>query len=215
MAQVVIAARGGRDAKSRCADTLGPADREALTAVMLEDMLVAVAACAEVSAAWGVTPTPALAAVAAARGARTLSQDEPATLNAAFALALAELRERAPYEPVMLMPGDLPLLKPDDLAAAVLLARTHAVVLAPSLDGGTGLVGLRAGVALTPRFGPDSFRCHAAAAAWQGLPVAGLVADSLTHDVDRAEDLFRVLDAAPGARTACFLRERLQPSVAR
>ncbi|HXQ14461.1 MAG TPA: 2-phospho-L-lactate guanylyltransferase [Caulobacteraceae bacterium] len=213
MAQAVIAARGGARAKSRCAAVLSAKDREALTAVMLDDMLAALARCDEIAGAWVVTPTAELAQLAAGRGAQVVLQAEPATLNAAFALATARIREIAPYEALMLMPGDLPLLQADDLAAAVHLSRTHAVVLAPSYDGGTGLLGLRAGVAMASEFGGGSFRRHAAAAARRGLSLALLEATSFSHDVDRPEDLLHVLEEGPGARTAAFLRERLRPQV--
>jgi 2-phospho-L-lactate guanylyltransferase len=213
MAQAVIATRGGVEAKTRCGGLLAPADREALTAVMLEDMLAAIARCAEVSAVWVVTPTGSLASLAAGHGARVIRQPEPAELNAAFAVALAEVRERAPYEAVMLMPGDLPALDPNDLAAAALLARTHAVVLAPSHDGGTGLLGLRAGVNMAPEFGPVSFKRHAAAAVRGRHALAVLSARSFLQDVDRPEDLVRLLEQGLGDRTAAFARERLPPMV--
>jgi 2-phospho-L-lactate guanylyltransferase len=209
MAQVVIATRGGPGSKTRCAGVLSAADREALTEAMLEDMLAAIAGCREVSGTWVVTPTPNLAALAAARGALVVRQAEPAGLNAAFALAAAEVRERAPYDAVMLMPGDLPELRSSDLDAAVLLARAHAVVLAPALDGGTGLLGLRAGVVMAPEFGPDSFARQAASAVRQRLSLAIVAATSLRQDVDRPEDLVRVVEQGLGARTAALLRGRL------
>jgi 2-phospho-L-lactate guanylyltransferase len=213
MAQAVIAARGGAKAKSRCGGLLSPADREALTAGMLEDMLATITGCTAVSGVWVVTPTPSLARLAAARGARVVGQGAPDGLNAAFAMAAAIVRERAPYEAVMLMPGDLPALDANDLAAAALLTRSHAVVLAPALDGGTGLLGLRAGVALAPQFGPASFARHAASAARQRLSVATLAVTSLSHDVDRPADLLRLLAQRPDTRTAVFLRDRLRPKV--
>lgn len=213
MAQAVIAARGGGGAKSRCASLFAAADREALTAVMLEDMLAAIARSGEISATWIVTPTDSLARLAAVRGARVVRQPEPAELNAAFTLALAEVRECAPYEAVLLMPGDLPALDPSDLAAAALLARTHAVVLAPTHDGGTGLLGLRAGVTLAPEFGPGSFKRHAAAAVRRRHALSVLSATSFLYDVDRPDDLVRVLEQGLGERTSTFVRERLPPRV--
>lgn len=210
MAQAVIAARGGTRAKSRCADALGGPDRAALTAAMLEDMLLAVGRCREVSRTWVVTPTAELADLARRHDATVIVQSAPAGLNAAFAQAIAEVSDSAPYDPIMLMPGDLPLLEPDDLAAAVLLARTHGLVLAPALDGGTGLLGLRAGVDFAPAFGGDSFRRHLAKAQDQTLSVALLVASSLSRDIDRPEDLASVIQHHPASLTGAFLRERLQ-----
>ncbi len=210
MAQVVIAARGGCGAKSRCADALDGPRRAALTAAMLEDMLDTIARCQAVMRTWVVTPTAELADLAARRGARPIAQIGEAGLNAAFGQAIAEVSERAPYDPVMLLPGDLPLLEPDDLARAVLLVQTHAVVLAPAWDGGTGLLGLRAGAAFEPAFGADSFSRHAAQAAQRGLSVSVLTAGSLSRDIDRPEDFARVVEHAPATLTGAFLRARMQ-----
>jgi 2-phospho-L-lactate guanylyltransferase len=213
MAQAVIAVRGGRSAKTRCAAALSGVDRARLTAVMLDDMLTALAGCAEISRTWVVTPTPELAALANARGARVIHQPRAAGLNAALRLAIAEVSETAPYDALLLMPGDLPMLKTEDLTAALLLTHTHTVTLAPALDGGTGLIAMRAGTALAPEFGPGSFQRHAAAAARHGLSVAVIGADSLSRDVDRPDDLASVLEYAPATRTAAFLRENLKPRI--
>ena len=209
MAQAVIAVRGGLDAKSRCAEALDGPERARLTAAMLEDMLAAVFRCADVSATWVVTPTPELAELADRCGARAVRQKGAHGLNAAFRQALAVVGDQAPYDPVVLMPGDLPLLEPDDLGAAIRLLRTHGVVLAPSLDGGTSLLGVRAGARLTPAFGPDSFRRHAAEARASALSVAVVVAGSLSRDVDRPEDLVHLLLHGPTTRAGAFLLERL------
>ena len=193
MAQVVIAVRGGPHAKSRCAEALSRTDRAALTAVMLEDMLAAVAHCAGVSRTWVVTPTFDLADLARRRGASVIHQHRADGLNAALRLAISAVSEIAPYESLALMPGDLPLLRPEDLAASLMLTRTHAVALAPCLDGGTGLIVLRSGAALMPAFGVRSFQRHAALAERRGLTVAVINARSLCNDIDRADDLFDVL----------------------
>ena len=210
MAQVVIAARGGCGAKSRCAAALDGPGRAALTAAMLEDMLDAIGRCQAVTRIWVVTPTAELADLAARRGARPIAQGGPTGLNAAFAQAIAEVSEHAPYDPAVLLPGDLPLLEPDDLAKAVLLVRTHAVILASAWDGGTGLLGLRAGAAFEPAFGADSFARHAAQAMRRRLSVGVLAADSLSRDIDRPEDFAGVVEHAPASLTGAFLRARLQ-----
>ena len=213
MVQVVIAARGGLRAKSRCADALNARDRARLVCVMLEDMLDAVARCAAVTQAWVTTPTAEIAEIAAGRGAKVVRQARPNGLNRALRQAAAEVSEQAPYAPILMLPGDLPLLEPDDLAAAALLVRTHAVVLASALDGGTGLLALRAGADLPPAFGPDSFWLHATAAEQRGLSVGLIATGSLSRDVDRPEDLLGVCETGPGSRTAAFLRKRLQPRI--
>jgi 2-phospho-L-lactate guanylyltransferase len=81
------------------------------------------------------------------------------------------------------------------------------------MDGGTGLVALRAGAVLPPAFGAHSFRRHAAAAERRGLRAAVVGADSLSRDVDRPDDLIDVMQRGPTTRTAAFLRERLKPRI--
>jgi 2-phospho-L-lactate guanylyltransferase len=213
MGQLVIAVRGGPDAKSRCADMLAPADRAELTVLMLEDMLSAAARTAGLGRTWVVTPTPRVAEAANALGASTILQPEPADLNGAFELALAVVGDHAPYDAIALLPGDLPLLQPSDLEAALALARTHAVVLARTRDGGTGAIVLQPGARPPLAFGADSFARHVAAARALDLSVATLDAASLAHDVDEPADLAAVLDQGPATRTAVFLRRRLQTKI--
>ena len=210
MVEVVIGVRGGARAKSRCAEVLGGDDRTRLTELMLEDMIDAFDRTAGANRLWVVTPTPDLASLAAARGAEVIHQAEGGDLNAAFELALAEISERAPYDSVALLPGDLPLLQPADLEAAFTLSRTHAVVLAPALaDGGTGAIVLRAGARLPLSFGQSSFARHAADADLLGLTRAVVIATSLALDLDRPSDLAAVLALGAATRTAAFLSARL------
>jgi 2-phospho-L-lactate guanylyltransferase len=213
MAQAIIAVRGGPGAKSRCAGVLRRADRARLTTVMLEDMLAALAQCPSIARVWVVTPTPALAELAERSGARALRQSFPAGLNAAVRLAIVEVGEAAPYQPLLIMPGDLPMANPADLEDALLLLRSHAIVLGSTFDGGTGLIGLQAGGRLSPAFGARSFQRHADAARRRRLPLAVIGANSLSWDVDEPKDLARVLDYGPATRTAAFLRERLKSRI--
>jgi 2-phospho-L-lactate guanylyltransferase len=209
MAQVVIAVRGGRAAKSRLATILEPRDREAVVEAMLRDMIAAARRTPRVSGLWVVTPTPELGALAAGLGVQVIDQSEPGGLNAAFRQALAMVADAAPYDAIALLPGDLPLLEPGDLDAALALAEAHAVVLAPSTDGGTGALVLRAGVDLAPCFGPDSFSLHREQTARRGLATAVVEAESLAHDLDRPEDAAFLLQALRSGHTHAFLSSRL------
>jgi 2-phospho-L-lactate guanylyltransferase len=212
MGQVVIAVRGGRGAKSRCETALTPAQRARLVEVMLEDMIDAAVGAPSVRQVWVVTPTRALASLAEERGARVVRQTGQRGLNAGFAQALAAIESEAPYEPVALLPGDLPLLEPADLGAALALARTHDLVLAPAIaDGGTGALVIRAGVRLPPSFGsPGSFARHAAMADTLGLSRAVVMATSLGLDLDRPADFPAILALGPATRTARRLRAWLR-----
>jgi 2-phospho-L-lactate guanylyltransferase len=210
MTQVVIAARGGPDAKTRCAALLSAAQRSQLAELMLEDMLDAVLRADGVSGVSVVTPTLVIAALAKSRGVQVIPQDEPNGLNAAFELALGVLAETAPYAPTVLLMGDLPLMTPNELEAALALSETHGLIIAPAVaDGGTSALILRAGARLPLAFGPDSFRRHLASARRLGLSAAVIECDGLGRDIDRPDDLAALVASPTRGRAARFLREHL------
>jgi len=204
-ADVVIAVRGGRAAKSRCEARLSPAERERLVEAMLGDMLQVIAAWPAVGEVRVTTPTPALATLAREAGA--VVAGEPTTpLNAAFAAARAERARAGAGRIVVFLPGDLPLIAAEELDALLALAGEGRVAIAPAADGGTGAIALCAGVDFPFGFGPDSFQRHCAAARGLGLDVKIVEARGLRFDVDQPADLDQVASAAPGSRTAALLR---------
>ncbi|QUD90387.1 2-phospho-L-lactate guanylyltransferase [Phenylobacterium montanum] len=215
MTQVVIAVRGGPGAKSRLAPLLTPAERERLTGLMLEDMLAAARRAKGVRNIFVVTPTPAIATLARRLGAEVIRQDAPNGLNAAFEQALGVIGDRAPYSAIALLMGDLPLIEPNEIEAAIALSQTHAVVLAPAAtDGGTGALILRAGARIELMFGPQSFQRHRAAARLAGLSTGVVEASGLSRDLDRPEDLAALAASPSQGRAARFLRQRLSGRIA-
>ena len=210
MAEAVIAVRGGPTSKSRCAAALPPGDRSLLTQLMLQDMIAAATRTASLTRIWVVTPTESLAIFARRHGARVIEQTSQG-LNAAFALALDVIGQTAPYAPVALLPGDLPLLRPDDVEAAVALTQSAEVVLSPACsDGGTGAIVLRAGVRLPLAYGPDSFARHRREAVAAGLSSSLFEAASLGRDIDRPEDLAFLLENPRDTAAGAFLRSRMR-----
>ena len=204
-AHVVIAARGGPDAKSRFGGRLTEAQREALVEAMLSDMLEALGRCPAVDRIHLTTPTPALARLAAARRAE-LIVEAPGGLNAAFEAARRAVAAADPDGVVMLLPGDLPRLDGGDVAA-VIEAAWEAVVLVPATaDGGTGAVAAPARVALPLAFGPGSFQKHLSAARALGVQTRVIEAASLGFDMDRPEDIEALLGSGDGRRAAALLR---------
>ncbi|ACG78946.1 conserved hypothetical protein [Phenylobacterium zucineum HLK1] len=210
MAEAILAVRGGLGAKSRLAAVFSDAERAALVEAMLLDMLDALAGAGAgaVRRVWVVTPTERLERLAAAAGARVIREPRPAGLNAAFRCGLAAAAEEAPYADIVLLPGDLPTLRAQDVDAALLLLRTHDLVLAlASRDGGTGLLAVRAGVPFTPQFGAQSCARHRRQARARGLSCALVEAGSLALDLDRPEDAVEVARGPCGRRTAEVLSD--------
>lgn len=209
-AQAVIAVRGGGGAKTRLAAHLPPEARHRLTAAMLSDMLTALNASPSVARTHVITPTPDLADTAFTFGAKVIFERAPGGLNAAFAAAHARLRARAGPHPLLFLPGDLPLLAPADVEAALGAFAPGLAVLAPSwTDGGTGCIAVAAWEPFAFQFGPDSFRRHVIAAHEQGLDVRIVSTPALCFDLDRPDDIARATHCALGAHTAAALDQAM------
>lgn len=198
---VIVPVKGLGEAKSRLAAVFGPRQRAELVLAMLEDVLGAVRAVHE-GPLLLVTPDDDYAPSARRAGAE-LIEDAGGGYNAAVtqALAAASAREAGA---ALVLPADQPRAQPAELRAALDALEEHAVVVAPSRDGGTGLLGLRPPDAIAPAFGIGSAARHHALGEAAGLAVARLELPSLHDDVDEAGDLLE--GATPlGEATAAFV----------
>lgn len=206
-AEVVIAVRGGRGAKSRLSGRLDAERREALVEAMLADMLAAIAGCPAVLRTYVTTPTPSLARRAARDGAVVILERETGDLNAAFDRARQRIAAAGPEITLVLLPGDLPTLDPAELEICLEAADPDRLVLAAaSADGGTGGLVLRAGVPLPLAFGAGSLGKHLAAARTLGLAAHVVRTPSLGFDIDRPSDLDAFLAMGGGGCAADLLR---------
>ena len=217
----------GRDGKRRLAGLLDGDERAALVRAMLDDVLDALAACPLVDRLVVVSPEADPTAGSPGRAVTWLAESvatsaerpaEPAErpadgLNGALLTAQAvAARERAAR--LLILPADLPLLAPSDVAAVLAAGRPPAgergrarIVIAP--DGasvGTNALLLEPPTALAPLFGADSFHAHVAWAAELGLRYAIVRRPGLLLDVDTPEDVWRFLALEPVGRAAAVLR---------
>lgn len=204
--EVVVAARGGPDAKSRLAGRLDAARREALVHAMLEDVLAALRRCEGVHRTYVTTPTPALARLAAANGAIVVLEHGPDGLNGAFDRARRRIAAADPEATILMLPGDLPRLQPEDIAACLSAAGPDRLVVAPaSADGGTGGLALPASAPLPLAFGAGSCGKHVAAARSLGLEMKIVRTPGLSFDIDRPTDLDAFVALGGGASTRDLL----------
>jgi 2-phospho-L-lactate guanylyltransferase len=121
-------------------------------------------------------------------------------LNAALAEAADHAAQNWPDDGVAALVGDLPALRPDDLAAALAAAAQHPRSFVPDAHGtGTTLLSALPGIALAPAFGADSAARHAPGA------VALEAAAGLRHDVDTADDLRAAVTLGLGPATAAAI----------
>jgi 2-phospho-L-lactate guanylyltransferase len=203
MAEVVIAVRGGEEAKSRYGDLVAPQDRAAFVEAMLTDMLRAIARAPSVRQVHVVTPTPRIAALARGLGARVVAELKPSGLNAAFRIGRESVARDEPTATVVLLPGDLPGLEPQDLETLIASAAPGRVAMVRAArDGGTGALAFAAGLDLPLAYGPDSFARHQAAVRGLGLAPLEVAAPSLAHDLDHPDDLRDWLASRPQGAAA-------------
>lgn len=201
---VIVPVQALASAKSRLAEVLPDADRAEVVLAMLGDVLEAVRAAHD-GPLLLVTPDEQYEPAAALARA-TLLVDAGTGYNEAVRLALAS-PEVATAGGAVIVPADQARAQPADVRAALDALQTHEVVVVPSLDGGTGLLGLRPADAIEPAYGPASAAAHEEAARAAGRSVAVLRLASLERDVDTIADL---ADAEPplGPRTAAFVAAR-------
>ena len=200
-------------AKQRLAGVLARGSRESLAQAMFSDVLASLRRARSVDSIAVVTADAAAQSLAR-DGATVLLDDVRAGQSAAAEIgvrhALATNFERVP-----LVPGDTPMIAPDDLDR--LLARTAedgiaAGIVADRHGTGTNALVLAPPDALQPSFGPGSLARHVSGAEEAGVAHRVEQAPSLEHDVDTPEDLaalWNALDAERGGaqRTRGALRQ--------
>lgn len=157
-----------------------------------------------------VTADSEVADAATALGAEVVTEAQRSGLAAAIALGLARAGETRGTSGRAVLLGDLPALRPADLAAALRVASGHRRAFVPDAEGtGSTLVTATAGSPLVHHFGASSAERHRAA----GLAELALPAESpLRRDVDLAEHLALAEIAGLGPRTRAALSdERREP----
>lgn len=207
--QAIVAVRGGAATKSRCAGALTAIERNALVSAMLMDMIDVLTASRSVGQVHVVTPTEALADAARSRGARIVLEQAARGMNAAFETARDTMRRETPSAILVVLPGDLPLIRGSEIEAAIARLEPGTVVLVPAEnDGGTAAIILHADAPFAFGFGPDSFRRHQENATRAGLTPVVVRLASLGLDIDQPGDLDELLRRMDDGRAVTVLRRR-------
>jgi 2-phospho-L-lactate guanylyltransferase len=195
--RIIVPHRGLAAAKTRLAQVLDDADREALALRLLERVLgVAQVACSDVVV---ITPSTALDQVVAGAGA-TLVVQRGMGLNA----GLDQARDAARLDGIQtlaILHGDLPNLTAEDVAALLQpIADEAGVAIAPDRAGsGTNGLALRPIDAIPFRFGPGSFAAHRDEAQRAGMPLDIVERPGLAFDLDTPADLARWIELGDAA----------------
>ena len=205
----VVPVKDTRQAKQRLAGVLDRAQRQELALAMLEDVLAVLARVDELAGILVVTADAAAAAIAARYRAAVM--DEGAHDGHTGAVAAAA--RRLVGDAMLTVPGDIPLLAPDDvhrLMSAHREAMRHsarAFTIVPARDekGSNAVLCSPAG-AVPLRFGEDSFFPHLDAARSCNIEPAVLRLARIALDIDTPQDLAQLLGTPAHTRAHALLR---------
>jgi len=204
----VIVARVANGAKSRLATALDVEQRRALALAMLTDVVQTCAAARHVlSGVLAVVDDPAVQRDVERAGVIAVRDPHPGDMNAAVRLGLQAV-QRYGARTAIVLPGDVPLLTVDDLAALVAAATDapRAVVVGASRDRqGTNALLLRPVDVIAPAFGPPSVDRHVRAGQAAGAFTRVEPDLGLALDVDTPSDLAALCVRPVGPRTAALL----------
>jgi 2-phospho-L-lactate guanylyltransferase len=191
-------------AKQRLASVLSQEQRTLLARTMLEDVCAALAEVNPRPRVALVTNDPFAAALARHHGFAVIQDNENLGESEAIAMATAQA-EKLGAAFTLVLPADIPLLRPAEVEAVLAEMPAAGSVLVPAADGRGTNAALRRPCALFPlRFGNDSFLPHRASAQATGrtcvvLDNAGLPGIAL--DIDRPSDLAQLLGFPMRTRT--------------
>jgi 2-phospho-L-lactate guanylyltransferase len=199
---VVVPVKPRRSAKSRLAP-LGDELRRALTTAMALDTVAAAVACPAVGVVLVVTDDVALADLVRAAGADAVPDGRPGDLNASLWQGAAELERRRPGVRPVALCGDLPCLRPDDLAAVLRDAAAYdgPAFVADAAGVGTTCYTAPDLAAFAPAFGGASRSAHVDL----GAVEVGAAAPTVRRDVDTPADLGAARALGLGVATATVL----------
>lgn len=185
---IIIPVRPFGEGKSRLADVLPPAEREAFNRRMFAHVLGIAAAVVSSARILVVSRAAEVCDLAKAAGAIFLEECGH-TLNAALVQAAAYAREQGATA-VLSLSTDLPLLETDDLLAMLDAASDAPVcVIAPDhADLGTNALLVSPPAAIPYLYGENSASAHRQAAEEARLRVACVRRPGLQRDVDTEED---------------------------
>jgi 2-phospho-L-lactate guanylyltransferase len=195
-------------AKERLAPLLPSEMRQALALAMLEDVLAALDAAADIAGILVVTVDPAAGRTALRYDAR-LVEDGARDGHTGAVTAAARLLAAEGRAGMLTLPGDIPLVTADEIGQIVAAHRpAPAFTIVPSHDqGGSNAILLSPPDAVPLRFGIDSFFPHLRAAQAQGIRPTVLRLPGIALDIDNPEDLAPFARLPSPTRTRAFLAE--------
>jgi 2-phospho-L-lactate/phosphoenolpyruvate guanylyltransferase len=210
----LIPVKGFRNAKQRLSPLLAVAERELLAEVMFREVLSGVLGARGLAETFVVTGDDRVAEIAYSGGAQVIREETERGETAAVDFARLELK-KSRREAVLIVPGDLPLVRSADIEAILAQipdgASSPFALLVPSHDRmGTNALLLAPPDIIQLRFGYDSFSYHSSQVSAQALPLRLFENEGLALDIDEPKDLDAFLSfGLPDSETDRLVRGML------
>lgn len=189
---VVVPMKPLAESKTRLRERVPKRTADALVLLMLQRVLAAVTAWSDTKydceVVGGDDDVRRVAAAAGARwrpdGGRGLNGEVRASMEAAYAQG---------FEAALYLPGDLPLIRRDDIFELLYAARkgNRPVAVPADNGGGTNALLVPAGIRVTPELGENSYVKHREAAKRAGTTQRTMKLPGVMLDVDTAADYER------------------------
>ncbi len=192
MARAIVPLKDLVEAKSRLSGLLRPAERRSLAQAMVEDVLSTLVSHAQISAVTLVSDDPSSALLANSYGIEHMPESALGCrgLNPVIARVSSLVCERND-QPILVLHGDLPCLKGDDISATLnVLHQNNGLVIGCDRHGvGTNLLAFSPCSQPDFSFGAGSCAQHRVWAEEAGVPVHILQRTGIGLDIDEPEDL--------------------------
>jgi 2-phospho-L-lactate guanylyltransferase len=204
---ILVPVKDTNTAKQRLAGLLDQPVRTGLARTMLRDVLAALSANGSREVAL-VTRDVFSIELAESYGFGVIRDEANSSETDAIAMATEACLSRG-VEDILVIPGDIPLMEPDDVRAIYESAPPRGSVLVPSRDQrGTNAALRRPATLFGLRFGNDSFLPHLAAATNAEASCVVLSLPRIALDIDTPDDL-KHLANRPGEKLSQQLARKL------
>ena len=191
-------------AKSRLSPVLSPRGRAELCELMLLDVLGALRHAGLAEACSVVSPDEGVLSLAAGAGANAIREPRAAGVNSAVRRGMSA---GPSAESFMVVPSDVPTLRPGEVKHALQVHGEGFGVISPSRGfDGTNLLLFTRRRPIPLSYDADSFWNHVAGAARAAAPLYVYSAPGLVLDVDTPPDLAALARSGSRARAAEFAR---------
>lgn len=184
----LVSVKSPARSKSRLSSVLTPAERSNLSRAMAADVLGALRESGRL-AGIAILSGDALPDLPGLGCSSRVIADDPALDWCGNLQRAAQQLELSGAQTLLVVPADLPTLRPADVSALLAAHRDGVTVCPAARDGGTNALVATPPSATEFLFGVDSARRHLEAAARRGFTATRLELPAFARDIDTLEDL--------------------------